>query len=117
MNIRFWDGKTPINNCPADDFLQRNPDLIGQTVILLETDGVVRNITSADTLKYNNPEWNGLTDQEVAEAWMNSIENPAPVVDMLSEKELLQMEANTAIYEQNLEIINMLNQLNVKNNG
>jgi len=58
-----------------------------------------------------------LSDQEVAEAWMDSIENPAPAVNTLSDRELLQMEASAALYEQNLQIMNMLNQLNVKNNG
>lgn len=112
--IEFWDKESPVNGVPASEILKDVFFNNARSLFLIKDDitSIVSNIESVDIIRSNMEMGTEYTDEEVAEAYLNFMENP-PM--MMSAENEIPVEIRLANMESKLDQV--LSILNTKQEG
>nr|DAH12592.1 MAG TPA: hypothetical protein [Caudoviricetes sp.] len=96
MEYKIWDKKESINNVSAEEVLNSMPELKNSDVILLIQNNRVTNIEDKDVLISNLNLDSNLSVQEVAEKYIQHLEElkKQEIKEKLSYNELLEQYVN-----------------------
>ena len=96
MEYKIWDKKESINNVSAEEVLNSMPELKNSDVILLIQNNRVTNIEDKDVLISNLNLDSNLSAQEVAEKYIQHLEElkKQEIKEKLSYDELLEQYTN-----------------------
>lgn len=109
--IEFWDKESPVNGVPANKILEDAFFSNARSLFLIKDDvaNVVSNIESVDIIRSNMEMGTEYTDEDVAEAYLDFVENPPQPMMMAAENEI-SVEIRLANMEGKLDqVLSILN--------
>lgn len=107
--IEIWDKKSSINGVSASDFLESNPFLKEQEVILILSNGAITNVEAKSILCNNYGFDFSLTTLEVGELYLAKLEEQAntPAPEDERDRKIRELEEKLAIQEQAIADLTM----------
>lgn len=119
IKVYMWDKIVPINNNSAESILNRRNDLANDKVIIVEINGIIKNLECFKNIIANHNLSSCLSDVEVCDAYLNILKQQEKQLDqdqIILEKQakkiadLSKSNANMLIYNANkTKQINNLN--------